>query len=92
MPSSPGSTGSGAERDAPAEAASRAKEDGGDGNGGGNGVVPRVPPPASGVRRLLLAGNQRLGAAGARALASALKKDRSLQVLDLTRYARRRCI
>ncbi|CAN0203052.1 unnamed protein product, partial [Scytosiphon promiscuus] len=43
------------------------------------------PPIASGIRRLLLAGNHRLGDAGARALASALKKDRTLEVLDLTR-------
>eukprot|EP00752_Nemacystus_decipiens_P011212 g9963.t1 len=76
--SSPDSTGSGAESDAPAGGAKDAGDD-------GAGIVPSVPPPTSGVRRLLLAGNQRLGAAGARALASALKKDRSLQVLDLTR-------
>ncbi|CAN0451959.1 unnamed protein product, partial [Ectocarpus fasciculatus] len=42
---------------------------------------------ASGIRRLLLTGNDRLGDAGAKALASALKKDGSLQVLDLTRCA-----
>ncbi|CAM9682083.1 unnamed protein product [Ectocarpus sp. 4 AP-2014] len=45
-----------------------------------------LPPPVpSGIRRLLLTGNDRLGDAGAKALASALKKDGSLQVLDLTR-------
>lgn len=49
----------------------------------GSGVA-LVVPPAAGVRRLLLTGN-RLGDAGARALASALKKDRSLEVLDLSR-------
>lgn len=41
--------------------------------------------PACGIRRLLLAGN-RLGDGGAKALASALEKDRSVEVLDLTRY------
>lgn len=52
------------------------------GREGGNAAA--VPPPAAGIRRLLLTGN-RLGEAGARALASALKKDLSLEVLDLTR-------
>ncbi|CAM9456603.1 unnamed protein product [Ectocarpus sp. 12 AP-2014] len=47
--------------------------------------VDLPPPVASGIRRLLLTGNDRLGDAGAKALASALKKDSSLQVLDLTR-------
>ena len=59
----------------------REKEGEAGGEGGGGALVA---PPAAGVRRLLLTGN-RLGDAGARALASALKKDRSLEVLDLSR-------
>ena len=51
--------------------------------GGGDSAL--ISPLAAGIRRLLLTGN-RLGDAGARALASALKKDRSLEVLDLSRY------
>lgn len=43
-----------------------------------------LPTPSAGIRRLLLTGN-RLGDAGARALASALKRDESVEVLDLTR-------
>lgn len=83
-PSSPHSTVGGAEREAPGGGESREKEEGEMGDGG---VLNVPPPPESGIRRLLLAGNQRLGAAGARALASALERDRSLQVLDLTRYS-----
>lgn len=62
----------------------------GEAEGTGGIVVPvsdavLCRPVASGIRRLLLTGNDRLGDAGARALASALKKDRSLELLDLTR-------
>ncbi|CAM9750210.1 unnamed protein product, partial [Pylaiella littoralis] len=62
----------------------------GEAEGTGGIVVPVSDavlsrPVASGIRRLLLTGNDRLGDAGARALASALKKDRSLELLDLTR-------
>lgn len=48
--------------------------------------VESAKPPATGIRRLLLTGNH-LGEQGARALASAVRKDRSLEVLDLTRCA-----
>lgn len=51
----------------------------------GEGEQRKTLPPAAGIRRLLLTGNS-LGDAGAKALASALRKDRSLEVLDLTRY------
>lgn len=51
---------------------------------GGEAKDARERPPAAGIRTLLLTGNN-LGSAGARALASALAKDRSLEVLDLTR-------
>ena len=53
------------------------------------GADALLAPPSAGVRRLLLTGN-RLGDAGARALASSLKKDRSLEVLDLSRCCCRR--
>ncbi|CAN0148778.1 unnamed protein product, partial [Ectocarpus fasciculatus] len=71
----PTTAGSGAGREE--EEAEREKK------GGAEFGLP--PPVASGIRRLLLTGNDRLGDAGAKALASALKKDGSLQVLDLTR-------
>lgn len=50
------------------------------------GEEPKILPPAAGIRKLLLTGNS-LGEAGVRALALALRKDRCLEVLDLTRYA-----
>lgn len=58
-----------------------------DGRDSGEGDIEReLSPLRAGIRRLLLTGN-RVGDEGALALASALRKDRSLEFLDLTRCA-----